>query len=138
MGYFVLGAWLIQASVGVALLVGWFRSGRVAPVQMVAAHVALGVAGLGLWLLFLIDSNIAAAWLAFLLITVGNGLGDGMLIRRWRRMSGSTSGLWSAYREILRAAFHRKLPKRVVFHSLFSGVVYFSCLGVCIGATIAR
>lgn len=136
MAYVVLGAWLVQGSVGIALLVRWARTGRPSAVT-VFTHVVLGLAGLALWTVFLMSSNVVPAWLAFGLITVGNGFGDVMLVRRWRRMSGTTSGFWSDYGKTVGAAFRGELPKPVLFHSLFSGVVYFSCLAACIGATVA-
>jgi uncharacterized membrane protein HdeD (DUF308 family) len=136
MAYVVLGAWLIQSAVGVALLVEWLRHRR-RRAPRVFSHVALGLIALALWLVFLFQESLLAAWLAFALISVGNGIGDSMLVRRWRRMSGSESGFWTDYGRTIGAVFRGAMPRPVTFHALFAGVVYFLCLGVCIGASVS-
>jgi uncharacterized protein YjeT (DUF2065 family) len=136
MAYVVLGAWLIQSAVGAGLLVEWLRHGR-RRAPPVASHVALGLVALALWLVFLSQGSLLAAWLAFALITVGNGIGDVMLVRRWRRMTGSAAGFWTDYGRTIGAVFRGGMPRPVTFHALFAGVVYFLCLAVCIGASVS-
>jgi hypothetical protein len=120
MSYVVLVAWLVQAAVGVLLLTGWLRHGR-ARSPVVLTHVGLSVLGVACWTTFVVVDQVLWAWAALLLITIGNGFGDNMLLWRTRRMGGS----------------HRRLPLRVGFHALFAGVVYFSTLAVCVVATVA-
>lgn len=84
MPYIVLAVWIIQAAVGVSLLVSWARHGRRTPITVVV-HVGSAIAGLVLWVAFLATGAILPAWLAFAAITLGNVFGDTMLVRRHRR-----------------------------------------------------
>lgn len=138
MAIFVLVAWIVQAAVGVWLLVGWIRHGRGASASAVLSHVVLGVAGLAMWIAFVQTDALAWAWLAFAAMTIGNAIGDSvMLIGRTRRLRGESLGFWRDYGAAVSATFRGEFPRHVVFHTLFSAVVYFPCLGVCIGATVA-
>src|SRR5690606_8150692 len=118
--------------VGVSLLVSWWRHGR-SSAPTVVIHVSSIIIGLALWVAFIITGALLPAWLAFAVITIGNGFGDALMVRRHRRVAGPTASYGSAIVAALRARF----PPRVTFHACFSGVVYFLCLGVCIGATIS-
>jgi len=136
MSYVVLGAWLVQSGVGIGLLVSWLRHGhRSAP--KVVLHVGIGLAALALWIVFIVADNLIAACLTFILITVANAIGDLMLVARSRRIHGTTSKFWPDYWRAAGATFRGAMPKRVTFHALFSPVVYFLCLAVCIGAYVA-
>lgn len=136
MAYVVLVAWLVQAAVGVLLLTGWFRHGRAHP-RVVVAHVVLSVAGAGLWAAYTLSDQVLYAWGALVMITIGNGFGDNMLLRRTRRMGGSHLSTVNTYKLAIRSIFDRRLPLRVGFHALFAGVVYFSTLAICIVDTVA-
>lgn len=133
MGYLVLSAWVIQAAVGVSLAVTWWRRGRHGG-RTVSAHVTAGAVAMAAWVTFVVTGSLVAAWAAFVVLTVGNGYGDEMLLGRVRSQTGSTSKRRN-YRAAVAALFRGQLPPRVAFHALFSGVVYFGCLGVCIAAT---
>lgn len=133
MSWFVLVAWLIQSAVGVSLLVGWLRHGRRAA-PAVVLHVALALVALALWVFFIATGNVLPAWIAFALITVGNGIGDWLLVRRAQRLPGPVPS--NAYGAAIAAVFRGRMPRSVTFHALFAGVVYFSCLGVCLGASL--
>lgn len=135
MEYVVLAAWLIQAAVGVSLFVSWWRGGRTGA-PTVVTHAAAGVLGLALWAAFLLTGNVLSAWLAFVVITVGNVFGDAMLRGRSQRIHGATT-IRNGYVGAVSDTFQGRMPPRVTFHALFSGLVYFTCLGVCIGATVA-
>lgn len=136
MSYIVLVAWLVQASVGVLLLTGWLRHGRPHP-RVVVTHVTLSVLGVACWITYVLTDRVLWAWVALLLITVGNGFGDTMLLRRTRSMGGSHLSTVNAYKLALRSMFKGRLPFRVSFHAVFAGVVYFSTLAVCIAATVS-
>lgn len=136
MEYFVLAAWLIQAAVGGTLFVSWLRGKRRAA-PTVIPHVGAGLLGLVLWGVFLADGGVLAAWLAFAVITVGNGFGDAILLSRSRELRGPST-LRKGYVGAVADTFAGRMPRRVTFHAVFSGVVYFSCLGVCVGATVER
>ena len=137
MGYVVLAAWLVQGAVGLSMLIGWLRRGRGRGGGTIAVHVVSSLLGLALWIVFLATGALLPAWLALLSITVGNVYGDRMLLGRARRIDPSAITVWQRYGVALSAIFRGKLPPRVAFHALFAGVVYFTCLGVCIGATVA-
>ena len=138
----VLIAWIVQAAVGVALLIGWMRHRRSGPAGRAGgvpllAHVGLVLVALGLWIAFLLTGSAWLAWTTFALLTVALSFGDVLLVRRARRMAGERAPSLRDYGAAISAVFRGRMPGRVTFHALFSPVVYFSCLGVCIGATIA-
>ena len=135
MTYFVLVAWLVQATAGVGLLTGWFRHGRDHS-RIVITHVALSVVGLALWVTYVLADQALWAWGALVMITIGNGFGDNMLLRRARAMGGRHLSVVNAYRVALRAIFRGRLPVFVAFHALFAGVVYFTALAACLLATV--
>ena len=137
MEYVVLGTWIVQGAVGVVLLTGWLRHARGRNASTVLTHVALSLAGLVAWVWFLLSGTVIPAWIALGTLTVGNALGDSMLIRRHRRATGVTTGYWRDYGTTIAAVFRGGFPRPVAFHAVFAGVVYFTCLGVCIGATVA-
>jgi hypothetical protein len=135
MTYLVLAAWVIQASVGVSLAVTWWRHGRPGA-STVLTHTAASGFGLALWTAFIVTESPIAAWGALAAITVGNNYGDDMLLRRVHSRTGTTSKRRN-YPVAIGAIFRGKMPPRVAFHALFAGVVWFSCLGVCVAATVS-
>ena len=131
----VLAAWVIQASVGVSLAVTWWRHGR-RGAGTVGTHVAAAVIGLALWVTFVVTGSLVSAWAALVAITVGNTYGDKMLLGRVRGRTGTTSKRRN-YPVAVAAIFRGEMPRCVAFHAVFAGVVYFSCLGVCIAGTVS-
>jgi hypothetical protein len=78
------------------------------------------------------------AWSAFVVINVGQVLGDSLMMRRRRRVSGVVEGRRREVVAAVSAVVSGKLHWTVSLHILFGGVVlYFSCLAVCIGATVS-
>jgi hypothetical protein len=134
MRYVVLAAWLVQAAVGLALLAGWMRHGRRNTV-VVVTHVGLSVAAFGMWVAFVATDRVGWGWSAFVIVTVGNGLGDYLLVGRSRRLIGTRASFAKDWARAAGAAFTGRLPGRVTFHALFSGVVYFTALAACIIAS---
>ena len=134
MVYVVLVAFMVQATVGASLALTWWHHGR-RGAPTVITHVATAALGLGLWIAFVVTDSSVLAWSAFAAITVGNTLGDEMLLRRVHRQTGTTSKRRN-YPVAIAAIFRGRMPWRVAFHALFAGVVYFSCLGVCIVSTV--
>lgn len=131
--YLVLGAWVLQATVGISLAVSWWQHGRHGA-STVFVHAAAATVGLALWVTFVVTASLVAAWSAFVAITVGNTYGDEMLLGRVRNRTGTTSKRRN-YPVAISATFRGQMPPRVAFHAVFAGVVYFSCLGVSIAAT---
>ncbi len=137
MAHVVTALFAIQAIAGLVLLVRWWRVGRptAAPVF---SHVAVGVISLGLWITFTVTDAVVWGWLALVGLTIGNTIGDALLlVPRWRRHTGQRQSFFRDYGAAIAGVFRGKLPALVAFHAVFAGAVYFSCLGVCIGATIA-
>lgn len=135
MAYLVLLAFVVQASVGLSLAVTWWRRSR-RGVPTVQIHVAAATLGLALWTAFVMTENLVAAWSTFAAITVGNTYGDKMLLGRAQGHTGTTSKRRN-YPVVVAAIFRGQMPWRVAFHALFAGVVYFSCLSVCIASTVS-
>ena len=136
MSYVVLVLMAIQAAAGVLLLAGWMRGTRRGG-PVVLTHVSAGLLTVVFWVLFLVQGPVWAAWTAFGIMTVGNAVGDSMLVKRWQRMNDSSRGFWRSYGAAIASVFAGEMPRRVAFHALFAGVVYFVTLGVCIGASVA-
>jgi manganese efflux pump family protein len=86
LGLAALAAWLCTAAAGAYLIAGW-RAGRgprrprragLVPVT-VLSHFGLAVAGLGIWVAFVITGTAVLAWLGVGLIVLIAGLGMGAL-----------------------------------------------------------
>ncbi len=133
MAYLVLAAWIVQGSVGIALLLGWLSHGRPRAAPLLT-HVAISVVALGLWVGFVASGQLVWGWSAFVLVTIGNGFGDSLLVARSRRLSGR-HGFAKDYKTAVATVFAGRLPRKVSFHALFSGVVYFGCLAACLVGT---
>jgi hypothetical protein len=135
MAYFVLVVWVIQAAVGVSLAVTWWLHGRRGE-GTVRTHVAAAVIGLASWVAFIVTGALVWAWASFVAITVGNTYGDKMLLGRVRGRTGTTAKRRN-YPVAIAAIFRGEMPRRVAFHAVVAGVVYFSCLFVCIADTFS-
>jgi hypothetical protein len=133
----VLVAWIIQGAVGLTLFLDWLRREPRRGARTVIPHVLLTLAGLLFWVGFTVTGALAAAWISFAIITAGNIFGDTMLLGRARRIAPDATTIRQRYAVAIVSIFRRALPRRVSFHAVFSAVVYFPCLGVCVGATVA-
>ncbi|GAA1361061.1 hypothetical protein [Streptomyces beijiangensis] len=90
MGFVVLGAWLLTASLGLYLFVIWMRHGglrqRTAgvtrlPIWLIMGHVVLAATGLAAWALYLFAHMQASAWAACGVVLVVASFGAMMLFR---------------------------------------------------------
>jgi hypothetical protein len=133
----VLVLWIIEGAVGLTLFVSWLRHAQGRGARNVVTHLVMMLAGLAFWVWFVASGALLPAWTAFAIITVGIGFGDAMLLGRARRFSPEATTLGKGYAAAISALRRGRLPWRVVFHAWFSPAVYFTCLGVCIGATVA-
>ncbi|GAB3602566.1 hypothetical protein [Microbacterium aureliae] len=136
MGYVVLGAWGIQAGVGILLLAGWVRHARGADAGRVVSHITLMVLYLTPWAMFVLTGVAWWAWAALAVLLVGIPFGDLVLLDRGRRVRGETGAGMSGYAVAIRALVAGQLPGRVVFHAFFAPVVFFGTLGVAIASTV--
>jgi hypothetical protein len=136
MSYLVLGAWLIQSAAGITLLAGWLNHGR-PKAAVVVGHAGTSVVALGLWVVFVATGHAIWGWIAVGLITIGNGVGDHLLVERWRRQTSSRAAFFTDYTRTIGSVFAGRLPGQVTFHAIFAGVVYFSALASCIMASMS-
>lgn len=137
MDYMVLAAWLIQASVGVTLLVSWVRRARGQDAALVIPHAIMMLVFAASWTVFIVTGAVPWAWVGFGILAAFIGFGDATMVRRARSMRGQANGGMRDYGPALRVVLAGGLGRRVAFHALFSAVVFFGCLGVAIGATVA-
>jgi hypothetical protein len=88
LGLAALAVWLVTAAAGAYLLAGWLaadgrRRRRIRPTSVVPAavlgHFGLALAGLGIWVAFLVTGLAALAWVAVGLVVLIAGLGMGVL-----------------------------------------------------------
>ncbi|WP_329125934.1 hypothetical protein [Streptomyces sp. NBC_01465] len=126
MGFVVLGAWLLTASLGLYLFMIWLRHGGLRqrsagvtrlPVWLIMGHVGLAVAGLAAWALYLFGHMKASAWAACGVVLVVASFGA-MMLFRWLPSPGR------------HAQGSQKTPER---HFPVRGVVAH---GVCAAATV--
>ena len=133
----VLIVWAVQAAIGLTLLAGWARHDRGSS-STVLTHAAVGALGPAAWAAYVFLDTLFLAWSAFVVINVGQVLGDALMMRRRRRVSGVVGGRRREFVAAVSAVVSGKLHWTVSLHILFGGVVlYFSCLAVCIGATVS-
>jgi hypothetical protein len=136
MPYVVLAAWIIQASVGTWLLIGWARHGR-RHAGAILPHVAVMVGTLVLWVAFLVTGAVGFAWATLAGLMIAIPFGETAMVRRSRRLRGVTKESAADYGGAIVDVFRGRMPPAVTFHAAFSAAVFFPCLGVCIGATVA-
>jgi len=111
------------------MLVRWRRSGS-RPPALVYRHLTAVVAGLALWVVYLLAERPAViAWTAFAVIFVGNALGDTLMVRGHRERHGRSGGPGDYGRAVL-AIVRRPLP---LAHATLAGVTFFSVLLAALG-----
>lgn len=137
MEYAVLGAWLIQAVVGVTLLVGWARHARGAGAGPVLAHLLLMVGYLAPWAVFTATGVPVWAWISVAVLVIGIPFGDALMVGRSRAIRKEVNPGLRDYGVAIRTVFAGRMPPSVTFHALFSAAVFFGSLSVAIAATIA-
>lgn len=137
MGYAVLGAWLIQAAVGAALLLSVRRHARRRVPRAIVAHAVLMLLFAAPWLAYVITGRAWWPWIAIGILMVGIPFGETMMVRRARALRGETTPGMRDYGRAVALIVQGRFPRRVAFHALFSAVVFFPALAVAIGATVA-
>ncbi|MFE3230060.1 hypothetical protein [Nocardia sp. NPDC059228] len=95
--------WLLTAAGGFVLLGTWIAKGGVQqrssshlPRPVIFGHFLLAVAGLVLWIIYLVVSTKAVAWVAFALLIPVALLGFFMLLRWLPVYRGRTGGILSS------------------------------------------
>lgn len=136
MGYLVLGAWLIQAAVGVTLLASWAHHARGKDAGLILTHVLAMVGFLAPWTAFVITGAPWWAWIGFGVLAAFIGFGDAAMVRRARPLFAETRPGLGDYLPAIRLAMTGALGRRTLFHMLFSAVVFFGSLAVAIWASL--
>ncbi|MEU5879416.1 hypothetical protein [Spirillospora sp. NPDC047279] len=91
MEFAALAAWILAAAAGLYLLMIWLRNGGVRsqatkvtrfPMLVVIGHPCAAVAGLAVWIAYLVTEVVVFAWIAFaaLLVVIFQGF---LLFTRW-------------------------------------------------------
>ncbi|WP_439659033.1 hypothetical protein ACSHWB_42750 [Lentzea sp. HUAS TT2] len=121
----------------VVALIGWVLNSLLGLYMLKARrqrlalfHLAVMLTGLGLWIGFVAADVVALAWIAWAVLNVGNGLGDTLLTRGWRRRNPGAPGnaYWQAAKE---ATFTTRRPLPLA-HGFLAGGTYFTALAAAL------
>jgi hypothetical protein len=105
------------------------------PTRLVVAHVGAVTVGLALWVTYLATGRLLTAWLTFAVVNVNNGLGDAIMLGRFRAVAG-IGGSWAQdYNRALGAVLKGKYPPMRALHGLLGGVTLFTTLAACLIGT---
>jgi len=136
--YIALVSWLVTAGLGVSVLTTWLRHRHPRsrfPTRLVAAHVATVTAGLTLWVTYLATGRLLAAWLSFAVVNLSNGLGDTIMLGRFRALAGIGGSWLRDYGRALRAVLTGKYPPQGTMHGILGGITYLATLAACVVGT---
>lgn len=133
MPYLALASWLVTAALGVIALGRWLRRrpGSPVPTRLVAGHVGAVVLGLALWVTYLVTDRLLVAWLTFVVVNVNNGLGDAIMLGRYRAIAGIGGSWVRDYGRALGAVLTGKYPPLGAAHGVLGGVTLFTTLAAC-------
>jgi hypothetical protein len=133
MSVVVLVALLLQAALGLWLLLAWRRR---APVSATAyVHAGVVVLALALWAASMAQDSAPLAWSSLLVLLVGNFLGDLLLIAHRRGVTGAEGGFFADYGAAVGAVLRGRHPARATIHAAGAGVVTVLTLVGCIVAS---
>jgi len=122
------------ASLGLASLLGWLRHPEAAfPTAKAVTHLALQLVAIAVWVAFVVSGAVAAAWAAFVIITLGQVFGDLLMFAsyRARRPGVAQPGYLAVGGDVL--SFRRPVP---AMHALVGALAWFGMLAICIAATV--
>lgn len=131
----MLVSWVAQAAVGVSLIVSWARHAKGANAGLVLTHATAMIAFAVIWTVFIVTGAVAWAWAGFAVLVVFIGFGDATMVRRARTVLGGAQPGLRDYIPAVRVSLAGRLGRRTRFHMLFSALVFFPCLAVCVIAT---
>jgi hypothetical protein len=118
MGYIVLAAWLVQACVGLSLLVSWARHARGRDAGLVLTHVTAMIAFAVPWTAFIVTGTTIWAWTGFAVLLLFIGFGDAAMVRRARARSCQWRPPQGDYGTAIRVAHTERLGKRTRVQNL--------------------
>jgi hypothetical protein len=126
----VLVLLFVTVLLGLSSLTRWLRH-RTAefPRRRVTAHVALQLASIALWVLFLVNDSL----LTFVTITIGQTFGDRLMFAsyRARRQVSGPLNYGAVARDVL--GFSRPVA---ALHAIIGAAAYFTMLVTCIRASV--
>lgn len=130
----VLVLLVATAALGLVSLRAWWRHrGTAFPARRIAAHVVLQLASIGLWTAFVIGGALAVGWIAFVVITAGQVLGDLLMFASHRARRGVRGK--ASYRAVARdvLGFSRPAP---ALHAILGALGWFGMLAACAWASL--
>ena len=134
MNVVVLVLLLVQSALGLLALLRWRKAIRTSarfPTSLVATHILVADTATILWIVRLVTDEAGWGWASFVVLLVGNGIGDLVLAGRWR-LDQATSGAW--LKGWVSAAKGLLNPKRRVgaAHAAGAGIVTVVVLVACL------
>lgn len=125
---------LVAAAFGLASFLAWARHRAAGfPTAKIIAHVALQIAGIGLWVAFAATGAVPLAWIAFAMLTAGQVLGDLLMFASHRaRHPGAER---QSYLRIGGEVLSFKRP-RAALHAWFGAVAWFGMLAICVAVSL--
>jgi hypothetical protein len=129
LAWWILGAWLVNAVLGLSLLLRWPGRPGTAYVHLVTATV-----GLAAWIGYVAaDRPGWLAWAVFAWLNVVNGLGDTLMVLGTRgQATPSRAGPVRTYLAAVRVLLRGRKPMRLG-HALLAPAIYFPVLLVALG-----
>ena len=121
MSYVVLVALLLQASVGVKMLIDWWRTSR--PTPQAFLHAGVADAAAILWIVYMVADKTWIAWASFVVILFGNFFGDLLLIDHWRGRTGQRRSFFKDYGAAAMSVVRGQHPKVPTVHAAGAGIV---------------
>lgn len=121
MSYVVLVVLLAQAGIGLKMLLDWRRQSPIAPTAFL--HAGIADLTLILWIVYLVADRTWIAWLAFIVILLGNFIGDLLLIGHWRSRTGQGSSFFKDYGAAAMSVVRGQHPRVPTVHAAGAGIV---------------
>lgn len=82
-----LVSWILNVVVGLVMVLRWPKTG------VVLTHLAIGFVGIAAWAFYLAGDRPGwQALIALVILLVGNGIGDVLMVRSYRRRGGTATG----------------------------------------------
>lgn len=124
---------VLTAALGLVALLRWRRHRAAGyPAGRIAAHIALQVVSIGVWIAFLATGLPSVAWSAFVVITAGQVVGDLLMFASYRARHPDAGGVGYAAAAADVLSFRRKAP---ALHATVGAIAWFGMLGICITAS---
>jgi len=124
---------LATVGLGIGNAIRWARSGAAqVPFGRILAHGAVQCFAGVLWVIFALSAAPLIGWAAFIVITVGQVLGDTLMLTSHRaRHPQQPSGYGAAAAATL--SFERPTS---ALHAILGAVAWFGMLGICIAISV--